>query len=151
MGNGKTCPKCHGHGSMPSTPCHVCNGSGRSPANHHINIHIPCGVDTGARLRVPGEGEHGINGGKNGDLYISLDVGQSELFERSGMDLHVNVFIPSVGVGILETVDVPTPYGKKTIKIPKKIDQQVLMQKTKADFPVEVGFCLSFVHLPNKW
>ena len=117
-----TCPKCHGHGSMPSTPCHVCNGSGRSPANHHINIHIPCGVDTGARLRVPGEGEHGINGGKNGDLYISLDVGQSELFERSGMDLHVNVFIPSVGVGILETVDVPTPYGKKTIKIPKKID-----------------------------
>lgn len=118
-----TCPKCHGRGSMPTTLCHVCNGTGKSPANHHINIHIPYGVDTGAHLRVPNEGEHGINGGTNGDLYITLEVEQSELFERIGTDLHVNVFIPSVGVGILETVEVPTPYGKKTIKIPNKIDK----------------------------
>jgi molecular chaperone DnaJ len=117
-----TCPRCRGNGSLPSTPCHVCGGSGSASVSHHINIHVPCGVDTGSRLRVPEEGEHGINGGRNGDLYISLSVSQSELFDRTGNDLHVNVFIPSVGVGILETVDVPTPYGKKTIKIPKKID-----------------------------
>lgn len=117
-----TCPKCHGSGSFPKNQCHVCNGSGVSPVNHHINILIPSGIDSGERLRIPGEGEHGINGGHSGDLYITVSVGDCELFKRSGENLATLVYMPSIAVGIQKDIEVSTPYGTKKIKIPSKLD-----------------------------
>ena len=113
-----TCPKCHGSGSFAKTPCHKCNGSKICSTNHHINMRIPAGVDRGEILRVPHEGCRGINGGNNGDLYISLRVRDSKLFARSGEHLATTVYVPSVSIGIVDTVDVPTPWGTKKIKIP---------------------------------
>lgn len=115
---GTTCPKCKGTGYLISKPCHICNGKGKTPVSHHININIPEGIDTGEHLRVPNEGEHGINGGKNGDLYILIQVSNSNVFTRVGEHLYVRVFVPSIYIGTVKTVDVPTPYGRKTVEIP---------------------------------
>ena len=116
-----TCPKCHGEGHTPKNKCTHCNGNKTLPVEHHIHIHIPPGVDSGATLRIPGEGEHGINGGNSGDLYIRLTV-RGGVFRRSGDDLATTVYIPSVGVGILDSIEVQTPWGKTSVSIPEKMD-----------------------------
>lgn len=113
------CPKCGATGRIPKTICHVCNGNKTEQVKHHIKITIPKGISNNEHLRVPGEGEHGINGGQNGDLYIMIHVAESELFKRNGDNLYTNAYIPAVGVGILDKIEVTTPYGIKKIRLPK--------------------------------
>ena len=55
------------------------NGSPRT-----INVKIPAGVDTGRRIRVPGEGAPGLNGGTRGDLYLVVKVSDHPKFKREG-------------------------------------------------------------------
>jgi len=113
------CPKCGATGQIPKTTCHVCNGNKTEQVKHHIKITIPRGISTNEHLRVPGEGEHGVNGGNNGDLYIIVHVAESELFKRNGDNLYTDAYIPAVGVGILDKIEVATPYGTKKIRLPK--------------------------------
>ena len=54
--------------------CPECQGRGRVERTRTIDVRIPPGVDSQTRMRVPGEGEPGANGGPPGDLYIVLEV-----------------------------------------------------------------------------
>ncbi|WP_298816586.1 J domain-containing protein [Chloroflexus sp.] len=56
-----------------------------------ITVKIPAGIDTGKRVRVPGEGAPGLNGGRRGDLYLVVTVKPHAQFERKGNDLYVTV------------------------------------------------------------
>ena len=80
----RTCPSCQGAGQVIRTKCPECRGSGRIERTRTIDVRIPPGVDSQTRIRVPGEGEPGINGGPPGDLYIVLDVSEHQFFERRG-------------------------------------------------------------------
>jgi len=51
-----------------------------------VTIPIPAGVESGARLRIPGEGEPGP-GGARGDLYCDVVVREHPIFKRQGADL----------------------------------------------------------------
>jgi len=92
-----------------------------------ITVKIPAGVDTGARVRVAGEGAQGMGGGKRGDLFLVIKVLPHERFERRGDDLEAavqtdlytmllggTVRVPIMG-GKMITLNVPanTPNGKK--------------------------------------
>src|SRR6185295_9107626 len=70
----RTCPQCHGEGRVITDPCPECRGEGRVERERSLSVKIPAGVDTGARLRLAGEGEHGRMGGPAGDLYVVLQV-----------------------------------------------------------------------------
>ena len=59
-----TCPKCGGTGVVIKDPCVDCRGTGLTPAEVKREIRIPAGVDSGARLRLAGEGEQSPNGGR---------------------------------------------------------------------------------------
>ena len=59
-----------------------------------MQVRIPPGVDTGARLRLAGEGEAGTGGGPRGDLYIFITVRDHPVFQRDGLDLVCRVPIP---------------------------------------------------------
>ena len=50
-------------------------------------------IDKGMRLRIPGAGEDGINGGPAGELYLVINVEPDKNFERDGTDLHTRLFI----------------------------------------------------------
>src|SRR5690349_16439633 len=63
----RTCPACSGTGQVIKESCAECRGQGRIERTHTIEVSIPAGVDSGMRLRVPGEGEAGANGGPSGD------------------------------------------------------------------------------------
>lgn len=89
-----TCPTCGGRGKVVEKPCRECGGEGRIHRRREQEIKIQPGVDTGTRLRVPGAGELGANGGPPGDLYIVMQVKDNPLFQRDGADLHRTVTLP---------------------------------------------------------
>src|SRR5579859_6237851 len=115
----RTCPACQGAGQIIKERCPDCRGQGRIERDKTIDLRIPAGVDTGTRLRVPGEGEAGANGGPSGDLYVVLDVKEHSFFERRGADLYctIPVSIAQAALG----VDLPVPglNGEERLKIPE--------------------------------
>jgi molecular chaperone DnaJ len=114
----QTCPTCAGSGTKVEKPCTVCRGEGRVAKNTKLNVRIPPGVDTGSRLRSSGNGEAGMAGGQAGDLYIVLAVKEHELFERQGEDLFCEIPIKFTLASLGGSIEVPTLFGKGTLKIP---------------------------------
>jgi molecular chaperone DnaJ len=65
-----------------------------------------------------GNGEAGLRGGPQGDLYVVLHVKAHELFQRDGDDLLCEVPISFVQAALGGEVEVPTLSGKASIKVP---------------------------------
>ncbi|MDR2645905.1 MAG: molecular chaperone DnaJ [Holosporaceae bacterium] len=115
----KTCTACNGTGHIIENSCKTCNGAGRVSKPRNISVSIPAGIEDGAKIRLAGEGEAGIRGGKSGDLYIFVSVKPHKLFIREGSSIHCDVPISFVVAALGGEVDVPTIDGKKAaIKIP---------------------------------
>jgi len=114
----QTCPTCGGSGSRIEKLCTACHGEGRLPKNTKLNVRVPAGVDSGSRLRSSGNGEAGHSGGQAGDLYIVITVKEHELFERHGDDLFCEIPIKFTLATLGGTIEVPTLFGKASLKIP---------------------------------
>jgi len=114
----QVCPTCGGTGSVIEKPCRKCRGSGHVNQEQSISLKIPAGVDSGSRLRLSGKGGGGLRGGANGDLYVHLEVRESELFERQGQDLGVTIPVSPVTAALGGVIEVPTPEGAAQLKIP---------------------------------
>ena len=84
-----------------------------------VDVRIPPGVNDGSRVRVTGEGEHGVGGAQSGDLYLRVRLAPHPEFERKGRDLYVKVPIP-VGTAVLGgEAEVRTLSGKPVrLRIP---------------------------------
>lgn len=112
----QTCSNCGGEGNIIQTPCSDCNGEGRSKVTRKIKIKIPAGVDSGANLRVRGEGEVGTGG--RGDLYVIIEVSSHPVFQRHNNDLLTEITISLSAAVLGGEVEVPTLSGKIMMKIP---------------------------------
>jgi molecular chaperone DnaJ len=115
----RTCPRCQGEGEKIEKPCHQCRGQGRVEKMRKLNVKIPPGVDTGARLKLTGEGEAGERGGGRGDLYVDIKVKPHPLFERRQSDLYCEITIPYTVAVLGGGVSVPTLKGETGLKIPE--------------------------------
>ena len=83
-----------------------------------INVKIPAGISTGKKLRLPGKGLSGYNGGPNGDLYLNINVLPHPIFARDGNDLYIEKTIKFTQAALGTTIDVPTLDGTiKRLKI----------------------------------
>jgi curved DNA-binding protein len=83
-----------------------------------INVKIPPGISTGKKLRLPGKGLSGYNGGPNGDLYLNINVLSHPIFTRDGNDLYIEKTIKFTQAALGTTIDVPIIDGSvKRIKI----------------------------------
>ena len=114
----QTCPTCGGSGQKIEKACTACRGEGRTAKTAKVNVRIPPGVDTGTRLRSSGNGEAGLAGGQNGDLYIVINVRQHELFERQDDDLFCEIPIKFTLAALGGTLEIPTLSGKASLKVP---------------------------------
>jgi len=115
----RTCPTCSGTGQIIQNPCKVCGGAGRVEKDRALSVNIPAGVETGTRIRLSGEGEAGMRGGPNGDLYIFIDVAKHEIFERDGVDLFCRVPVSMTSAALGGDIEVPTiDGGRARVKIP---------------------------------
>ena len=114
----RPCPECQGAGEKVKDPCHDCKGEGRVVKERTLTIAIPAGVDTGARLRLSGEGNHGKAGGHAGDLYVVLSVEPHEQFRREGYDVVLPWAIPYPVAVLGGTCTVPTLHGDEEVEVP---------------------------------
>jgi molecular chaperone DnaJ len=117
----QTCPTCNGAGRVPEKACSVCGGDGRVMKNRKVKIKIPAGIDTGQKLRSSGNGEAGVMGGQDGDLYVVVHVREHNIFEREGDDLYCDVPIKFTLAALGGTIEVPTlsnHSGLVSLKIP---------------------------------
>ncbi|MDD2722256.1 MAG: molecular chaperone DnaJ [Gallionella sp.] len=114
----QACPRCHGSGKSISSPCKPCNGAGRIKKHKTLSVKIPAGVDNDDRIRLSGEGEHGINGGPTGDLYVVIHLKQHAVFQRDHNDLHCEMPISFTTAALGGEIEIPTLDGKAHIKIP---------------------------------
>jgi molecular chaperone DnaJ len=118
MVNVTTCPTCQGKGETIATPCHTCHGRTQVRQTRHLTVNIPPGVDSGTQIRLSGEGEPGINGGPNGNLYVAITVTAHKHFRRQGEDIILEVAINLAQAALGTDISVPTINGQEKIKIP---------------------------------
>jgi molecular chaperone DnaJ len=113
------CADCRGTGRIVDHPCPDCDGTGTNTKTRPLTVRIPPGVDDGQRIRVPGKGEPGNNGGPNGDLYVRVHVSPHAVFGRSGNDLTLTVPVtfPELAMGTTLTVPTLDDEGKVSLKV----------------------------------
>jgi molecular chaperone DnaJ len=112
------CPRCRGNGTVIEKPCSKCHGSGRERRRRTYTVKIKPGVKDGTKIRLKGKGEAGQGGGPNGDLIVVTHVEPSPIYERRGDDLVVQVPVSFPTAALGGKVDVPTPEGTVSLKIP---------------------------------
>jgi molecular chaperone DnaJ len=110
----RRCSRCRGTGRTGSTVCPVCRGARAVVENEKLSVRIPAGVDTGAKIRVPGKGRS-----EQGDLYLALTVEPDPYFRREGDDIvtDVPITVPEAYLGA--DIDVPTIHGPVRARIPE--------------------------------
>ncbi|MBI4988050.1 MAG: molecular chaperone DnaJ [Rhodocyclales bacterium] len=114
----QTCPKCHGSGRFVADPCQTCHGAGRVKQHKTLSVKIPAGVDEGDRIRLSGEGEHGVGGGPAGDLYVQIHIKPHQVFQRDHDDLHCEMPVSFTIAALGGEIEIPTLDGMAKIKIP---------------------------------
>lgn len=116
--NRRVCHHCDGTGKMIKDKCSTCGGKGKVKKRKKINVKIPAGVDEGQQMRIPGQGEPGVNGGPAGDLYVVFHVRGHEFFERDGDDVYCEMPITFTQSALGDEIEVPTLHGKVKLKVP---------------------------------
>jgi molecular chaperone DnaJ len=94
-------------------------------------------VDQDDRIRLAGEGEAGVNGGPNGDLYVVVQLKPHAVFQREGADLHCEMPIGFATAALGGEIEIPTLDGQAKIKIPAETQTgQVFRLRNKGIRPV---------------
>jgi molecular chaperone DnaJ len=131
-----TCPVCHGTGSMIASPCETCDGSGRTRKQRKVVVTFPAGIDSGQRLRVPGQGMPGPAGAPAGDLYVDVQVAEDDRFERDGPDLVLRHSVSFLDAALGSEFDVELPdESKVSVKVPSGTQPGTVLSLDNKGFP----------------
>lgn len=117
----RTCSQCGGSGKLLRKPCHQCKGEAFIKVTRKLKVKIPAGVDSGMKMRVPGEGQPGVNGGPQGDLYVFLSVQPHPIFERHEDDLHCTVPLNVAQAALGTEISIDTLEGERKLKVPEGV------------------------------
>jgi molecular chaperone DnaJ len=115
----KSCGQCNGEGKIVTDPCQECRGKGTVKDTKTLSIKVPGGVETGSRLKSPGDGGQGLKNGPNGDLYIAINVKEHSLFQREDNNVICEFPISFIQAALGCEIEVPTLEGKVGVKIPE--------------------------------
>ena len=114
----RTCPQCRGIGDLITDPCSNCSGRGRVRERAAVDVSLPRGIDGGYRLRIPREGNVGLDGGQTGDLYVYLELEPHPYLARDGDDIHFDLKVGFAQAALGAAFEVPTLDGMDAIEIP---------------------------------
>ncbi|MBQ6516433.1 J domain-containing protein [bacterium] len=111
------CPNCLGRTFINGSNCKVCNGKGEISNHKKIVVKIPARVKNGSKIRLSGEGNPGLNGGKPGDLYILIKIENDEEIKYDGLNVLKTVTVtPEIAV-LGGLVEVPVSTGVVSMKV----------------------------------
>ena len=105
------CSGCGGEGRIIEKPCSVCAGKGRVRRSRQVKVRIPAGARDKMKVRIPGRGNAGRDGGSAGDLYVRTLVEEHPVFKRKGDDFVVGVPVSFVEAALGAEIQVPRPGG----------------------------------------
>lgn len=114
----KPCDGCGATGRHAETVCPTCAGHRTEMRTEPVTINMPAGLADDARVRVPGKGHTGLNGGENGDLLITIHVEPHPVFRRDGDDLQITVPVAIQEAALGARIDVPAPDGPAKVRVP---------------------------------
>jgi curved DNA-binding protein len=83
-----------------------------------LKARIPKGATDGQRLRLPGKGGKGRNGGRDGNLYINISLHPHDLYRVSGHDLYLDLPLAPWEAVLGASLEVPTLGGTVRLKVP---------------------------------
>lgn len=114
-----TCPRCRGAGQVVTDPCKACDGSGAMEKRRTVVVTFPAGIETGQRLRVPGQGMPGPGSAPAGDLYVDVVVEPDPRFERQGPELLSKQRLSFSEAALGAKLDVTLPDDSRvSVKVP---------------------------------
>ncbi len=114
----RTCSRCRGCGSLPTTPCRSCGGKGLLSADRVLKVDIPAGIEHGA-TRVVDQAGHRVRPERApGSLELLVEVAAHPFFRRAGDDVVCKVPISFVQAALGGETDIPTLEGKVKLRIP---------------------------------
>ena len=115
----RTCQTCGGTGRVIKDRCPKCGGTGRVKRKRTATVKVPAGIDNGQTIVMNGQGEPGLNGGPNGDLYIVITVKPHKLFRRDGTNLYLDMPISFPTAALGGEIDIPTLKGAVKYTVPE--------------------------------
>jgi curved DNA-binding protein len=129
----------------------------KGAALEQITVKIPPGINTGKKLRLPGKGEPGVNGGPPGDIYLHINILPHPVFAREGNDIYLQKNITFSQASLGTTIEVSTIDGSlKRIKVPPGTQNNTLIRMKGYGVPASKGVALGdqyvkiFVDVPKK-
>ena len=102
----------------------------------NIRITIPAGIENGQVIKLKGYGAQGVNGGPNGDLYITFVISNNTMFKRNGNDLYTNVKIDLYTAILGGEVTLDTVGGKIKLKVAPETQNGSKIRIKGKGFPV---------------
>jgi curved DNA-binding protein len=105
----------------------------------NFKVRIAKGATNGQRLRVPGKGGKGANGGRDGDLYLNIVLKPHRLFRPDGHDLYLDLPLTPAETVLGATVEVPTLAGAVNLKVPPGTQAGQRLRLAKRGLPKPGG------------
>jgi curved DNA-binding protein len=102
----------------------------------NIRITIPAGIENGQTIKIAGHGGPGINGGPNGDLYITFSIDNDTRFKRLGSDLYMQAEIDLYTAVLGGEITIDTISGKVKLKVKPGTQNGTRVKLRGKGFPV---------------
>ena len=113
----QVCHKCKGKRFINGTKCVECHGKGEITDYKKFSVKIPAGIKNGSKIRLSGEGCRGINGGSNGDLYLTIHIKEPKTYKTEGLNILKTVAINPCDAVLGSELKVSTLNGNVLVKI----------------------------------
>ena len=84
-----------------------------------ISVKIPEGILNGEKVRLIGQGKKGENGGKNGDLYLKINIENDSKFKLQGYDLYTDLYLTPWEAALGTRANIKTIDDETKVYIPQ--------------------------------
>lgn len=101
-----------------------------------IRITIPAGIENGQTIKIAGHGGQGVNGGPDGDLYITFSIANHSRFKRLGNDLYLSVDLDLYKAVLGGELTIDTLDGKVKLKVKPETQNGTKVKLKEKGFPV---------------
>ncbi|XP_029432399.1 dnaJ homolog subfamily A member 3, mitochondrial isoform X2 [Rhinatrema bivittatum] len=135
-----TCRRCGGRGSVITTPCIMCRGTGQVKQKKSVMVPVPAGIEDGQTVRMPV--------GKK-EIFITFRVQRSPIYRREGADIHSDIHISVAQAVLGGTARVQGLYETINITIPPGIqpDQRICMSGKGIPRVNSYGYGDHYIHI----
>lgn len=86
-----------------------------------FTVEVPAGIRNNEKIRLIGQGKPGLNGGKNGDLFIKISIENNKKYKLQGYDIYTDLLLTPSEAALGTRVKVETIDGSSNVYVPQGI------------------------------